>query len=69
MRNRYGMVMLGLAVAAATTGCSQTRSDSPADRLRGQMAPEIALTALDGETVRLSSFRGRPAIVSFFATW
>jgi peroxiredoxin len=32
-------------------------------------APDFALTALDGRTVRLSSFRGRLVLLNFWATW
>ncbi len=32
-------------------------------------APEIAVTTLAGETVRLSDFRGRPVLVNLWATW
>jgi hypothetical protein len=55
-----------LAVAG---GCAKFTADEPAQRLRGQMAPEIALAGIDGETLRLSSLRDRPVIVTFFATW
>ena len=36
---------------------------------RGAVAPDFQLTTLDGDTVRLSSFRGRPVIVNFWASW
>lgn len=34
-----------------------------------RQAPELAAPDLAGRTVRLSSFRGRPALVNFWATW
>ena len=37
--------------------------------LYGQAAPEIDLETLDGERVTLSSLRGRPVLVNFWATW
>ncbi len=37
--------------------------------LFGQPAPEIDLVSLDGEQVTLSSLRGRPVLVNFWATW
>jgi cytochrome c biogenesis protein CcmG/thiol:disulfide interchange protein DsbE len=35
----------------------------------GRRAPDFALTGLDGESVSLASFRGRPVVLNFFATW
>jgi cytochrome c biogenesis protein CcmG/thiol:disulfide interchange protein DsbE len=37
--------------------------------LVGRPAPEISLQTADGETVSLSSLRGRPVIVNFWASW
>jgi thiol-disulfide isomerase/thioredoxin len=35
----------------------------------GAGAPEINYKTLDGKRVRLSDFRGRPVVVTFWATW
>ncbi|RYG74684.1 TlpA family protein disulfide reductase [Lentibacillus lipolyticus] len=35
----------------------------------GQMAPDFELTTLEGETIRLSDYRGQRVIVNFWATW
>jgi cytochrome c biogenesis protein CcmG/thiol:disulfide interchange protein DsbE len=37
--------------------------------LSGKAAPEIDLVTLDGERVTLSSLRGRPVLINFWATW
>jgi len=37
--------------------------------LVGQPAPNFTLQALDGSTVSLSDYRGRPVIVNFWASW
>lgn len=37
--------------------------------LLGQPAPNFVLTGLDGSTVDLSSFRGRPLVLNFWASW
>jgi cytochrome c biogenesis protein CcmG/thiol:disulfide interchange protein DsbE len=37
--------------------------------LLGQPAPEIDLETIDGDRVTLSSLRGRPVVVNFWATW
>jgi peroxiredoxin len=35
----------------------------------GQRAPDFMLTTVGGENLTLDSFRGRPVILYFFATW
>lgn len=37
--------------------------------LKGQLAPDFALTDLQGNTVRLSDFKGKKVLVNFWATW
>src|SRR5207247_7005689 len=36
---------------------------------RGKVAPDFMLRTVDGGTVRLSDFTGRPVFVNFWATW
>ncbi|MDQ1415107.1 MAG: cytochrome c biosis protein CcmG, thiol:disulfide interchange protein DsbE [Acidimicrobiaceae bacterium] len=36
---------------------------------RGQQAPDFVSTDLGGQPVRLSSYRGRPVILNFWASW
>jgi peroxiredoxin len=36
---------------------------------RGQIAPDFELTTLDGETVKLSDYRGERVMLNFWATW
>ena len=36
---------------------------------KGEPAPDFALPALDGPPVRLSSLRGTPVLINFWATW
>ena len=35
----------------------------------GDLAPDFALPGDDGQTYRLSDFRGRPVLLNFWATW
>jgi peroxiredoxin len=35
----------------------------------GHPAPDFELVSTDGETIRLSDFRGTPVILNFWATW
>lgn len=37
--------------------------------LKGNMAPDFELKALDGKTVKLSSYRGKAVLLNFWATW
>ena len=41
----------------------------PAKVQLGRPVPDFELPALDGSPVRLSSFRGRPVVLTFFASW
>jgi cytochrome c biogenesis protein CcmG/thiol:disulfide interchange protein DsbE len=41
----------------------------PLDPLIGRSAPDFSLEDLNGKSVSLSSFRGKPVIVNFWATW
>ena len=44
-------------------------SAHPKAAMAGQMAPEVSLTAADGKKVALSSYRGKPLLIDFWATW
>lgn len=35
----------------------------------GHPAPDFELNTLDGNTIRLSDFQGKPVVVNFWATW
>ena len=47
-------------------GVTSGLEDLPAP---GGAAPDFALPDLDGNTVRLSDFSGRPVVLNFWATW
>ena len=44
-------------------------TSNPRTALEGQPAPDFKLKLLDGGELALSSFKGRPIIVNFFASW
>jgi cytochrome c biogenesis protein CcmG, thiol:disulfide interchange protein DsbE len=48
-------------VAACGGGSGQARTGEP--------APALAGTALDGTTIDLAAYRGRPVVVNFWASW
>ncbi len=39
------------------------------DSMTGQLAPDISFTDLDGNTLKLSDFRGKVVFLDFWATW
>ncbi len=41
----------------------------PIDSLIGNSAPEFSLENLDGKETALSSFKGKPVLLNFWATW
>jgi peroxiredoxin len=38
-------------------------------QMKTGVAPDFTLQSLDGKTVRLSDFRGKPVVLNFWATW
>ncbi len=57
------ILTLGLAIS----GCLDT--SSPAVPQVGDPAPDFQLQDLDGNTISLSSLRGSPVMLNFWATW
>lgn len=51
-----------------TSPATTTQGRIPAPR-RGFLAPDFSLPTLSGETVTLSSLRGRPVLVNLWASW
>jgi cytochrome c biogenesis protein CcmG, thiol:disulfide interchange protein DsbE len=69
-------VVAVLALSSLVAGCGPADEDpagSPiavgGHPLYGKPAPEIDLETFDGERLTLSSLRGRPVIINFWATW
>ncbi len=72
------VVILAILVATIAVSFLLQLRDSLLDRLpglpeavptQGEAAPDFTLETLDGETVSLSDYRGRPVVLNFWATW
>ncbi len=55
------ILFCSLAALTCSSGCSGLRP--------GVAAPEFTLVSLAGDDVSLSQFKGRPVVLSYFATW
>ncbi len=78
---RFWAVLAGLASAACLVTCvaclvvlglgdlAYNFLSSETSVGVGQEAPDFELTTLSGNVIRLSQFRGQPAVISFGATW
>lgn len=58
-----------LAAAGNAGGASNSGSALPAAPIVGRYPPDFTLTTLDGKSVTLSSLRGKPVWINFWATW
>ena len=58
------ILTITLTLGLLITGCSS----EPAVARVGEPAPDFQLQDLDGQTISLSDFRGRPVLLNFWAT-
>ena len=63
-----GLVCAITAVGLLALGCSPEGEGSESQVAR-EAAPEFSLATLEGESVSLSSLRGKTVIIDFWATW
>ena len=61
--------LVGIGVAVIVTNQKDNSSDGSGRPLRTWKASDFSLESLDGQTVALSDFVGRPVFVNFWATW
>lgn len=62
------LILSRFPIGGGSTANSGAVSSEPAP-IAGHPAPDFALKTLEGETIRLSDYRGTPVIVNFWATW
>ena len=60
------LLMPGLAMAGCSSG---TAEDQVPQVIKDNVAPDFQLSDLEGRTVSLSDFRGKPVLLNFWATW
>ncbi len=60
------VLVLALAVGLLMTSC--VSSGNQGGLRTGSIAPDFRLTTLDGQTVTLSSFKGKPVLINFWRT-
>ena len=51
----------------ASAGCSRLAERYFISKVQDKPVPDFELTAIDGEKVRLSQFRGRPVVLAFWS--
>lgn len=67
--------MVGWAVFSFMSNSNKTADSDTAEAEeefginQGDLAPDFNLTTLDGKTVKLSDYRGKPVMLNFWATW
>jgi cytochrome c-type biogenesis protein len=59
---------LGVPQVKASLSSPTTMAENPS-RLIGRPAPAITLTSLDGHRTSLAAMRGKPIVITFWATW
>jgi peroxiredoxin len=62
------LLVVLVSLPMATAGCHFGGDATPVARV-GMSAPEFTLPALDGQSVSLGDFKGKPVMVNFWATW
>jgi len=70
-RTLTAVVVLILVSMLLIVGCSTsapTPTPAPAPQV-GKPAPDFQLPNLEGQSISLSDFRGKPVLLNFWATW
>lgn len=64
------MFLFASCVLLDASGCfGQNFLPWPVDKVVGESAPDFVLKDLSGKDVQLSSFKGKPVVLNFWATW
>ena len=64
------MAILAMVLPVSTIALGCSARESPARGVEiGNLAPDFQLDNLDGQSISLSDFRGKPVLVNFWASW
>ena len=64
-----GGVTAAVVLSSGDSGSSTTPVPKALSAKVGQVAPDFELTTLDGKTVKLSDYKGKPVVLNFWASW
>ena len=62
------IILTSVLISGSVAGCSTGSEPSQNPQLEN-LAPDFQLPNLDGQTVSLSDFRGKPVMLNFWASW
>ena len=63
------LICMFIAIAVLLTSYESSAVDWPSGGMVGESAPDFTLKDLKGNDVTLSSFKGKPVFLNFWATW
>ncbi|WP_243291691.1 TlpA disulfide reductase family protein [Bacillus sp. FJAT-47783] len=70
MFRKWGVVgFFIMIVVLGMFNIQQEESSAEESPEKGMMAPDFTLTSVDGETIKLSSLRGKKVVLNFWTSW
>ena len=65
--HRHVAGLTALILFSSLTGCTMMTESRLLKERKGKPAPEFSLRSIEGRTVRLSDYAGKPVVLAFFA--